>query len=169
MWGQPNSVFNSFKKDLLSKCDACFRAGYCSRVECDSQKVLEKSIIDNVVNSSKLNGLVDSSIMTKLVGKIVNDEKVDFKKYEKMIKKQIKNAKKPKKFNAILSKMSNSLRTLSEAKSKSEFKNAIKNVEKTIEKIRADETIKIQMEKIANSFKSLVDQQDKSSKSKQID
>lgn len=165
MWGQPNSIFSSFMKDLLGKCDICFRAGYCSRAECDAERVLEKTVIDNVVNSSELRGLVDSSMMVKLVENIVNDQKVDFKKYENLIKKQIKKAKSPRKFNIILSKMSKSLRSLSEARNKREFKTAIKNVEKTIYKVKASETIMKQIKKIASSFKSLVNQQDNNKKS----
>ena len=168
MWGQPNSLFLSFQKDLLGKCDVCFRAGFCSITECDAQNAMEKTVIDNIVNSSQLHGLIDSSVMSKLVKNIVNDKKVDFKKYEKIIRRQIKNAKNPKKFNKILAKMSNSLKLLSEAKNKIEFKDAIKNVQKALIKVKSSETIKNNIQKIAESFKNLTDEQEKQKTSNEL-
>lgn len=169
MWGQPNSIFRSFRKDLLGKCDVCFRAGFCIRSECDAEKALEKTLIDNIITSTNLHGIVDNSIMSKLVGTIINyDKKLDFKKYEKSIIKQIKKVKTPKKFNTILSKLSISLRSLSDAKSKVEFNDAVKNLEKAIVKIKTAETIKKQIQRISSGFKRLVNLQDKRKESKII-
>lgn len=164
MWGQPNSLFTSFKKDILGKCDICFRAGFCTRDECEAQKASEKTVIETIVNTGNFHGIVDSSIMSKLVKKIMYDQKVNFKKYEKIVKKQIKKAKTPRRINLIIRKMSKSLKSLSEATNKEEFKLAIDDIKKTFDKIKAAETIKKQIESITNSFQNLIKKQDKKSK-----
>jgi len=163
MWNQPRSIFNSFKKDLIGKCDVCFRAGLCTRSECEAQKASENTVIETIVNTSQFHGIVDSSIMSKLVRKIMANKNVNFKKYEKIVKKQIKQAKTPHRVNLILRKMSKSLKLLSEAKNKDDFKLAIAGVKKTIQKIKASETIKKKIENITSSFQNLIKEQEKKS------
>jgi arsenate reductase-like glutaredoxin family protein len=94
MWNAPASVFESFKKDSLGKCEVCFRAGFCSMNECSVQKKFEIAVINSTVDKAKLNGFYDDKPMKDMLKKIIKNKKVDFKKIAKKVTKNLKKAKK---------------------------------------------------------------------------
>ena len=134
--------------------------------ECDAENSMEKTVINDIVSLTEFQGLDDISKIGKLKASIIKeDNKVDLKKYETILKKQINKEKNAKKFNIILSKISGPLKRLSEAKSKAEYTTVIKNIKNTITNLKASNTIKRQILKIASSFKRLENQQDNNFKS----
>ena len=66
--------------------------------ECDAENSMEKTVINDIVSLTEFQGLDDISKIGKLKASIIKeDNKVDLKKYETILKKQInkeKNAKK---------------------------------------------------------------------------
>jgi len=157
LWGRPNSPFTGFQKDTLGKCDSCFRAGFCSITECDAQKKMEQTVIDQVVNSSQLTGLVDTTPIKEMVKKIVKNQPVKFAKYAKKIKKQIKKQTQPKTFRKNFKNIAETLKLLAGASSAKDLKAALKNVEKAVTKAKASATVKASIRKLADNFKGLID------------
>ena len=94
MWNRPDGLFNNFKNDSIGKCEVCFRAGFCSMNECSVQKKFEISVINSTVDKAKLNGLVDDKPLKDMMKKIINDQKVNFKKMAQKVQKNLKAAKK---------------------------------------------------------------------------
>jgi len=155
IWGQPNSPFEGFRRDLLGKCDSCFRAGYCSITECDSQKTLEKTVIDQVVNNAKLSGVVDSSGIDKMMEKVMKNRPVNFLKYSKKIEKQIKKSSQPKVFRKNFKKIASTLKDLAGAGSMKDLKKALRKVEKAVSKAGASQKVRADVKQLAETFMNL--------------
>jgi len=60
-WHAPNNIFADFEKDVLGKCDICFRAGFCNLVECDVEKSNELRIVEHTVEMSEFTGKLDEA------------------------------------------------------------------------------------------------------------
>lgn len=97
-WSQPGSVFEAFLSDNIGKCDACFRAGYCTMTICNDQKRKEQTIIEQSVDHANFTGMVDTKPIDEMMKKILNNEEVNYPKYAKKVKKQIKKDLKAKKY-----------------------------------------------------------------------
>jgi hypothetical protein len=93
-WNAPGSVFANFQNDSLGKCEVCFRAGYCAMSECEVQRKFEVSIINSVVDKATLNGIVDDKPLKDMMKKVMNNNKIDFKKMVKKVKSNISKATK---------------------------------------------------------------------------
>ena len=157
LWNRPRSPLAGFNGNSIGKCDACFRAGFCSVTECEAQKALEKTAISRVVNNAKLSGFVDSSIMKKMMKKIMNNKKVNFKKYAKKVKNSIKKGLNNKLFKRNFKQISESLKLLAAARSKKDVKIALKSVNNALAKAEAGNAVKNNIRKINDRFKALVD------------
>jgi len=168
LWGQPQSPFEAFRKDSLGKCDVCFRAGFCTITECEAQKKMEKTVIDQIVNGAKLSGFVDNSVMKKLVKKVMKGQPVKFAKYAKKIKKQIKKTSNPKAFKKNFKNIAETLKLLAGASSAKDLKFALKRVESAVSKAKASETVKSSIRKLADNFKGLIESKKGKKSSKKI-
>jgi len=157
IWNRPKSPLAGFNSNIIGKCDACFRAGFCSVNECSTQIAREKSIITRAVNKAKLTGFVDTSIMKKLMKKIMKNKKVNFKKYSKIVKKSIKKGLQSKNFRSNFKEISEALRLLASAKSGKDVKAALRSVEKALVKAKASDDVKRNIRKIAQGFNALVE------------
>jgi len=58
-WHAPNRIFRDFEKDILGKCDICFRAGFCSLTECNEQKFNEFKMIQHIVETGEFSSKID--------------------------------------------------------------------------------------------------------------
>jgi len=94
MWSSPGSLFASFQNDSVGKCDACFRSGFCTISECQVQKNYETAIINQVVDQAPLNGVVSTKSLKGTIGKIMSNQKVNFKKLTAKVMKNLSKAKK---------------------------------------------------------------------------
>jgi hypothetical protein len=112
-WSKPGSAFGAFQNDSVGKCDACFRAGFCSASTCETQKRREQQVIQKVVDGENLKGkgqpAVDGREMDKMVKKVLNNQKVNFGKVANKVRSQVKNALHPKKFEKNQGKLAKSL------------------------------------------------------------
>jgi len=88
-WGTPGTIFQSFISDTVSKCDVCFRAGYCSINECEVQKNFEKSVINQSVDEGAISGIADNKELSQMVNKIMHDKPVDFKAIRQKVQHNI--------------------------------------------------------------------------------
>ena len=118
---------------------------------------MEKTVIDHVVNKAKLSGFVDSSAMKTMLMKVMNNKPVDFKKYARKIKKQIKKSTQPKVFKKNFKKVAETLKLLAKAGSQKDLKLALQQVNKAVTKAKASETVKSDIRKLAANFQSLID------------
>ena len=92
-WSMPGSVFEAFLNDNVGKCDACFRAGYCSNAQCIEQKRTEEIVIEKAVNSADIQKrVVDSKQMDEMVKKVIDNEDVNFTKYAEKVQKNVMTA-----------------------------------------------------------------------------
>jgi len=55
-WYSPLKPFEDFHKDILGKCDICFRNGYCSISDCETLKNHERKLINQIVEKSNFRG-----------------------------------------------------------------------------------------------------------------
>jgi len=116
-WSQPNSQFEPFLKDFAGKCDACFRAGYCSATHCEEQKRKEQKIIEEVINSRPVaRDIIDSKQIKNMVESISENRSVDFERLAKKVKKQTIQALKRKNFAKGTKGMADSLTEILEYK-----------------------------------------------------
>ncbi len=119
-WDKPGTVFGAFQKDSVGKCDACFRAGFCSQTECQAQKRREQQVINAVVNHNDVKGKHHSPVngrkMDEMVKKVVENQKINFEKVANKVRSQIKKALKPKKFEKRRNALSKSLQQAAEYK-----------------------------------------------------
>ena len=92
-WSRPGGKFNAFISDTIGKCDACFRAGFCSMTECHEDKRKEESIIEHIIDAKNLMGKSeDTREMDKMVKKVLNHERVDFKRVAHRVKQKVRHA-----------------------------------------------------------------------------
>ena len=98
LWKQPKSAFDAFQKDTVGKCDACFRAGFCSAKICQNQKRREEQVITQAVNRGEVASKYGNNQkeMDSMIGKILNNEKVQFNKVEERVRKEVRKAINPK-------------------------------------------------------------------------
>jgi hypothetical protein len=54
MWNIQMNPFEPFIKDIVGKCEICFRSGFCSIAECKEQEKKENEVINSIVNSAHL-------------------------------------------------------------------------------------------------------------------
>lgn len=164
LWNRPQSPFAGFQGDSIGKCDSCFRAGLCSITDCNAQKSLEKTVIDQVVNKSKLSGFVDTSVMKKMLKKVLNNKPVDFRRYSKKIKKQIKKSTQPKTFKKNFKSIAKTLKVLAQASTPKDLKLALNQVNKALGKAKTSQTVKDSIRKLTEKFNSLATSSNKTSK-----
>ncbi len=112
-WSKPGSTFGPFQNDSVGKCDACFRAGFCSATHCQEQKRKEEIVIQRVINGQELKGKKHSPVngreMDNMVKKIIEGKKVEFHKITNKVRHQIKKAIEPKNFPSHRNDISSSL------------------------------------------------------------
>jgi len=132
IWSQPNSVFEAFRKDTVGKCDACFRAGYCSMSMCEAQKQQELQVITQIVNKAQFSGLIESGPLNDMFKGAKKDVKVNIKKDKNEVTKLIESQKSLKDFNKSMKKISGKLDKISTAKNSKDLKKAIKSVKKEL-------------------------------------
>jgi len=75
-----------FLKDILGKCDICFRAGFCTLTECQIQKSNELRLITHIVETSEFIGKIDNETGK---GYIVNDDETNHSLHD-MIKHNLR-------------------------------------------------------------------------------
>lgn len=113
-WSKPGSVFGAFQSDAVGKCDACFRAGFCSANTCQAQKRREEQVITQIVNGQQLSGKknspVDQREMDIMVKRVVDNQKVDWERVEHRVNAQVNKALQPGKFAKRKGEMAMSLR-----------------------------------------------------------
>lgn len=168
LWNRPQSPLAGFQGDSIGKCDSCFRAGFCAITDCEAQRSMEKTVIDQVVNKSKLTGFVDSSVMKKMLKKVLKNKPVDFRKYSKKIKKQIKKSSQPKTFKKNFNNVAKTLKILAKASTPNDLRLALKQVNKALVKAKTSQSVKDNIRNLTEKFNNLIESKKTSRPSKNI-
>jgi len=92
-WNNPNSLYADFQNDVLGKCDICFRAGFCSLTECDTDKANELKLVNAIVETSLFRGKIDKDTGKTFVMAAKHQMTPgSVKTIEKNVKKSLKNS-----------------------------------------------------------------------------
>jgi len=115
-WSKPGSTFEAFQADNVGKCDACFRAGYCSQTYCQGQKRHEEMVIQKVIDSNdyQKKDQVSSREMDSMVKKVLRNDKVNFNHMAKKVQEQTLSALEAKAFAKRKGKLAKSLAEVAE-------------------------------------------------------